>query len=125
MLLDLPVITDLPDVFDLPVAPEVLTLSGALRRGIELCPEQCFSTMFDLAGRACALGAIIKGAALSLPDVGGWYDAIVERFPAVANIVENPVTGYWQALNDAIWRLNDHAGWSREMIADWLESKGY
>lgn len=36
--------------------------------------------------------------------------------------VKNPVTGDVQSLYGAIIYLNDNAGWSREQVADWLET---
>jgi hypothetical protein len=39
-------------------------------------------------------------------------------------IVSNPVSGVSMQLDSAIIELNDHSGWNRGQIADWLEGLG-
>lgn len=49
-----------------------------------------------------------------------------ESIPGFDNmLVKNPETGATQSIHGAIVYLNDSAGWSREAIADWLETLDY
>jgi hypothetical protein len=49
-------------------------------------------------------------------------DSRVSQLPALAAIVKNPVSGKTQTLRAAIISLNDTFKWTREKIADWLET---
>lgn len=44
------------------------------------------------------------------------------QIPGLFVKVKNPVSGETQAIRDIIINLNDYSGWSREAIADWLET---
>lgn len=46
----------------------------------------------------------------------------VDALPGLKAQVKNPVTGYVSSLEETIIALNDTAKWSRERIADWLET---
>lgn len=47
---------------------------------------------------------------------------IVNKIDGINQIVKNPVNGKSQNLSSVIMDLNDTAGWSREQIADWLDT---
>lgn len=67
----------------------------------------------DRAAASCALGAIYIG----YPGRGVSYNPVMES--SVIHPV-NFVAGY--RLRDTIVNLNDSYKWSRERIADWLET---
>lgn len=46
----------------------------------------------------------------------------VRKLPGVDEMVKNPVHGGQQKLWNAIVDLNDKQGWTREQIADWVET---
>ena len=47
---------------------------------------------------------------------------VIQTFPALSQLVKNPVTGRQASLKATIIKLNDTHKWSREKIADWLET---
>lgn len=49
-------------------------------------------------------------------------DRRVKQLPALDEMVKHPVTGQTAALRDVIINLNDISKWTREAIADWLET---
>lgn len=50
------------------------------------------------------------------------YNAMEHRYPILTIRVEMPVFGIEVPLSGAIWRLNDYQSWTREQIADWVET---
>lgn len=48
-------------------------------------------------------------------------EALSGLLPGITTRVKHPVVGGMQQLRDVIMNLNDHHGWSRERIADWLD----
>lgn len=52
----------------------------------------------------------------------GGKDKRVDVLPGVKEIVKNPVTGTKATLERVIINLNDQQKWTREQIADWLET---
>lgn len=49
-------------------------------------------------------------------------DRRVKELPALNELVKHPVTGQTVPLKSAIISLNDSSKWTREQIADWLET---
>lgn len=107
-----------------------LKLSGAIRIGAKLRP-QAKQYLFE-NGKSCALGAayeVVYGypgdGVLSFPsshsgmdpkDCAEWLGNRLSRaFPEIRRLPGG--------VQD-VWEKNDH-GWTREQIADWLESQGY
>lgn len=109
-----------------------LTLSQTMRRGIALTkPGKAF---FFSGGageplRACALGAIWYGATGISAIVSRWR--LFTWFPELGNNTlfpdaeNHPLYNRARALDDQIITLNDHCGWKRGKIAEWIESLGY
>ncbi|XAO35294.1 hypothetical protein SEA_FRANCOB_105 [Streptomyces phage Francob] len=52
----------------------------------------------------------------------GGKDSRVDELPGVKERVKNPVTGSESTLERVIINLNDQHKWTREQIADWLET---
>lgn len=115
-----------------PVKVGMLKLSDAIRIGARLRP-QGRETLFS-NGKSCALGAAYEavygdpGRDAGFPDLP--HDArnkddvfgqrLDESFPAL-----NTRLGGGFRVKDQVWRKNDNERWSREKIADWLESQGF
>lgn len=112
-----------------PAPVEVLKPSRFLRLGTMIRPQAKDEWFSDEKGdiRSCALGAMSE-ALFGDTDVRG--DRLYEKFP----LLEKENTGFacpvkdldvrGTSLSHIITALNDRAGWSREKIADWLESRG-
>lgn len=92
-----------------------LKLSQAMRIGARMRPQTRAGCLF-VDGASCALGAAYEG--LTGKTCGtSEYHKVRQAFPAV-----NGKDGL-NNLGFQIARKNDR-GWTREAIADWLESKG-
>jgi hypothetical protein len=103
-----------------------LTLSQAIREGAKLRP-QAFSLYFqhqkDGTVCSCALGAAAE-AVLGITDIQKTDgEDIYDHFPELASAKQvttpNKTTTF---LRDAIVYLNDQMRWTREQIADWVET---
>lgn len=107
----------------------MLRLSEAIRLGAMLRP-QGFGHLFS-HGKSCALGAAkeaigMKGKRAKAGEGNGWqgFD-FYAYWPWLRSRVRHPVTEYGFTEENAFWvvmHLNDHLHWSRERIADWVES---
>lgn len=99
-----------------------LKLSTAIRLGCTLREPGL------LRGQSCALAAAFE--AIGRPVCGSVFGLIgnlaieffKEDFPILFNFVAHPVTGNLECVAICIIGLNDHYGWSRLRIADWIES---
>jgi hypothetical protein len=112
-----------------------MKLSDAIRLGSKLA-EQGFANL-KFGGKTCAIGAALDGIEY---DFGGrdcdyhednirGYLFAIEQFPELGNLVWLPedycrylLTGKRVSLYDAILDLNDHHKWTREQVADWIDS---
>ena len=92
-----------------------MKLSQAIRVGA-MYRGQCTGTWFK-DGRSCALGAAwegLHGYGARQPEKPSDYgNSLMIALGAPPNLL------------GAITNLNDRSGWTREGIADWLESQGY
>jgi hypothetical protein len=52
----------------------------------------------------------------------GGRDSRVDELPGVKEIVKHPITSMESTLESVIINLNDYHKWTREQIADWLET---
>lgn len=114
-----------------------MKLSEAIRLGAMLKPQGAGSgSAKPHADATCALGAAIESAGLSYDHD---FTSVRERWPFVSAVrlacpLRDERTIYQHGmvchtffaqsrqLLDLIWHLNDAHGWSRERIADWVES---
>lgn len=107
-----------------------LKLSEAIRLGAMLTPQGFGNDA--LSGEArCALGAAAAAAGMQCIFT---LHLLVERWPFLHTEVAYPTSthrrirlettraGDLLLLRSAIWRLNDVSGWTREQIADWVET---
>jgi hypothetical protein len=104
-----------------------MKLSEAIRLGAMLSEPARNGRMNG--NRRCALAAASDAAGIPpvmVPGVGPCvsHDDLVKRFPILSVVVHTPFRSWWStgALLDAIWLLNDFHRWSREQIADWVET---
>ena len=106
-----------------------MKLSQAIREGAKL-HEQHFNSMFQHRNRqivrSCAFGAALVGLFGSRQTEDKMLSDIErETGAALHGAATNPVTGAEDELSEVILYLNDEQRWTREAIADWLESIGY
>lgn len=92
-----------------------MKLSEAIRLGATLRPQVRGVTRN--ARGSCALGA-----ALEAIGVDGTYTDVLDHFPISRRYVACPVDYVEHVLVGVIRMLNDDHGWSRERIADWVET---
>lgn len=105
-----------------------LKLSEAIRIGARIRP-QCAGAPF-VDGRSCAWGAAAEG--MGHPYISTiWSLGAIEYALQRCQVDKREATrtflgptGVAGSLIDHVWRLND-SGWTRESIADWLQSIGY
>lgn len=98
-----------------------MKLSEAIRLGAMDRP-QCVRVMTD--GHAvCAMGsALVALGRLDLGNQEPAYDFLKARFPVLTRVVASPLGGDVRNVISQIIVLNDDAGWTREAIANWVET---
>jgi hypothetical protein len=98
-----------------------LRLSEAIRLGAMLKPKGYDGLLVD--GRTCALGAALDAIGQCNGDSEAEYQTAKEAWPLLMKEATSPVeANYRTYLQHAIWQLNDSRGWTRERIADWVET---
>ena len=132
----------------------MLKLSEAMRKGIE-CSEPTTGIFIALGNNgtceACALGAALLGYAQcdvktlleesyirlkespsSIASYGSAKNMLKEYGVDLNKLVKQPIPSWYDkesypldAIGGMVVMLNDQAAWTREQIADWLESIGY
>jgi hypothetical protein len=101
---------------------KIRRLSDAIRLGATFRP-QCIGHLFR-DGKSCALGAAYEAVNNSITGPRK-ANVLMRRFPALKEKVRHPLTsGITDKLVCVIPSLNDAHRWTRERIADWLESIG-
>lgn len=106
-----------------------MKLSQAIRNGAKLRPQARLA--FFYAGKSCALGAAYEGyygsTNTSMEEVA---DCLSRRFPVlrlllnksqVPSCIEGDGKDQY-LLNNVVTTLNDYKGWTREQVADWVET---
>ena len=111
-----------------------MRLSKAIRVGIEQFSKQARGMFFSIgiprkSDEACALGCAIY-ATYGSADESLIHDLLAD-YPELLDHDEFPAPRGMELkirmcdnLRDIIITLNDDCHWSREQIADWLESEG-
>ena len=104
-----------------------MTLSDAMRLGAAMVP-QAFGDTFVRNGQtivaACAWSSVSIGLGFPSIDVIGIY----RRFPELHKTLPCPEcdkSGYFggmPTLEELITHMNDDHRWTREQIADWIDS---
>lgn len=103
-----------------------MKLSEAIRLGSMLAPKGV-GVLVDVDGHTCALGAACDAVSVRI-RIGqrGVNNATFKRWPILRMLVAPPVPDLAGrkrvSVSVAIQTLNDQSGWSRERIADWIET---
>lgn len=102
-----------------------MRLSEAIRAGALLRP-QSFAGYFSKTG-SCAIGAAFEAIGEVLRDGDGnpvtWRGCLLcELWPILAMQAQCPVAGTTHVMSAIIFCLNDDSRWSREAIAEWVET---
>lgn len=108
----------------------MLKASDALRVGAKIRP-QVFGFVYE-SGGTCAVGALFEGAFGRLPDTlmgapcitEGEYARLLNAYPELSGATPPcPVCLHTSATAYGMMQhLNDGHSWTREEIADWLDS---
>lgn len=101
-----------------------LQLSEAIRLGAMLKP-QAFGAVVKNGG-SCALGAALEAVGACKSAADGWAEEVFDRWPIACRTVDYPGVNFGGdrrvLLGSACWILNDADNWTREQIADWVET---
>ena len=112
------------------------TLSEAIRLGATLRPQARRSYFLSVRGviSSCALGAAAEacGVDVKFCEFSGVLSynpvnlqaMIDKRFPILLALAQDPRLndGGMVTLMDLVLKLNDAEGWTRNQIADWIET---
>lgn len=106
---------------------ENVKLSHAMREGAKLRPQYYAGGWFDSGfKKSCALGAALEYVyGLDHLKTSGVFSVTRSLGIPSKTIINHPITGSDELLTSTITKLNDESKWTREQIADWLESIGY
>ncbi len=95
-----------------------MRLSEAIRLGAMLKPQT--TRAFSDRGKTCALGAALDAIGeLAYP---ARRFNVRRRFPIVKQRAVHPIAGTSASIEDIITSLSDWWAWTRERIADWVET---
>lgn len=97
-----------------------MRLSEAIRLGAMLKPQGFGSSSMYDPRRSCALGAASDAVGLAL-DSYRWL-RLAKIWPQLDESYASPATRQVDRLLVVIYDLNDNRGWTRERIADWVET---
>lgn len=106
-----------------------MRLSDAIRLGSMLRPQARggFASVQVRGWRGWFLGERTMGscALMAAAEAVGrerWTD-VLDIWPEWMRLkAVCPVTGAWNSVFSVVWRLNDTHRWTREQIADWIET---
>ena len=94
-----------------------MKLSEAIRLGAMVGPQVTDGRTYDGDG-SCALGA----AMIATGHRGECYALVLDYFTLSQSLVEQPVTREQMMALSAVRELNDRHRWTREQIADWVDT---
>lgn len=96
-----------------------MRLSEAIRLGSMMKP-QGFGTgaVFATVEASCALGAAADAAGIMEMR----YAGAVDKWPFLSAVDQCPACSERTRRVDLTWHLNDVHRWSREQIADWVQT---
>ena len=99
-----------------------MRLSDAIRKGIKILPNQAFGQWWDGPFSGCAMWtAYVAADMLSL--VGKGNEAFQQAMPELVLQAVCPACGVPSTRFDIVSNhLNDQHRWTRERIADWLDT---
>lgn len=97
-----------------------MKLSAAIRIG-SMTTKQIRGMSKDNSNGRCAIGAALEAVNFQYRR-DDWAQALSVQFPEASWRVSHPIDGHYTSVLDAIWTLNDLNCWSRNQIADWVET---
>lgn len=100
----------------------MMKLSEAIRLGSMMHPQGRIHLISADGLRTCALGAAGIAVGIEVNHYNMDYTNIKNTFPILRSITVHPVNKLRGSVVDTVWKLNDHYGWTREAIADWVET---
>ena len=96
-----------------------MRLSEAIRLGAMATTQGYGPLSITNEDAPCAIGA----ALLAVGKQAGRYDALDEQWPFAYDVkVQCPACEMRDFVADVLWHLNDTHKWTRERIADWVET---
>jgi hypothetical protein len=104
---------------------EAVDLADAIRKGVSRRPVQSFGEYFGQNGGSDALGAAYEGIFLLPRDVRGYHPRVWRLFDFLESVARRCPAGCHKFLPIAalMVHLNDDHEWSRERIAEWVQSE--
>jgi hypothetical protein len=96
-----------------------LTLSAAMRLGAMLKPQG--HNRYLRQGRTCALGAALDAIGALRYEAGN-STRLFNQWPILETWAVHPVTNRSEMAGGIVVSLNDEYHWTREVIADWVET---
>jgi hypothetical protein len=105
---------------------KTLKLSEAMREGAKLRPQGAH--LLFSKGRSCALGAALEGIGLEYSETAHSLGTVRRKFSILRapKFCPCPVPNCEDykdnSLTTIVGHLNDDHEWTRERIADWLET---
>ncbi len=103
-----------------------MKLSEAMRIGAKIRP-QAYNVFFDrIDGEfcSCAFGAVLE-AEIGFLDQCELLSIRLEQIHNIHEYIIDPILNIQSSIYRVVTFLNDTEKWTREAIADYLESQGY
>lgn len=101
-----------------------MQLSEAIRLGAMTTPQGHGNASYFSDEARCALGSAAHALGLQLADgLGPLYNLLITVYPWMKQgLFPCSECGHLDVAISIIWHLNDSHRWTREQIADWVES---
>lgn len=102
-----------------------MELSEAIRVGAKLRPRQAFYEWFDKSGGSCVLGAAMEAVGVArFPDTYAYHGKCPDSWKWTTREGQCPACEEERDQIQSLLRhLNNDHRWTRERIADWVESE--
>lgn len=103
------------------MSDKINKLSDAIRIGAK-AGHQMRHILMDSSLNSCAIGAAFIAIGTNPSDIPDWAK-LNEKFK-IQGMIRHPIKKLLMTINRVVVSLNNDYEWSRERIADWLESEG-
>ncbi len=104
----------------------MMKLSEAIRLGSMVHPQGIGKlrsvNLSNEVISTCALGAAYVASGLDIVTHTDNYDELIQLYPILSKRVIQPLLGTGMELVHLIYWLNDSQRWTREAIADWVQT---
>lgn len=111
-----------------------MKLSEAILKGCEGTIQGRNHLFDNTFATYCAFGTALHGIGIPDNEINdgytqtGGYNKLKELWPEHNDFrftFAHPLTGNQLILRDTVWDLNDDKKWTREQIAEWLQTIGW